>query len=90
LFRRSLLQAVAWAVGVAERLGQTDGWREFTLYRVAPERGGVAVTFALTGFGEARIDDVTIQPVYVGPLGTRPAVTSLPQPRRLGASGFFR
>lgn len=68
---------------LAERVQQTAGWQEFTLYRVAPERGEVAVTFALSGFGEARIDDVTIQPIHPGAIaGPRPAVTRLPGPLR--------
>jgi hypothetical protein len=45
---------------LAERLTATDGWREFVLYRAAPADGDLSVTFALTGLGEAYIDDVTI------------------------------
>lgn len=68
---------------LAERVQQTAGWREFTLYRVAPRQGQVAVTFALSGFGEAWIDDVTIQPIHPGAVaGSRPAVTRLPGPIR--------
>jgi hypothetical protein len=54
---------------LAERVRQTSGWRQFTLYRVAPESGPVRVTFVLTGLGEAWIDDVTIQPVNGVPQG---------------------
>ena len=46
---------------LAERVRHTSGWRQFTLYRVAPEAGPVTVTFVLTGFGEAAIDDVSIE-----------------------------
>jgi hypothetical protein len=68
---------------LAERVQQTAGWQEFTLYRVAPQRGRVAVTFALSGFGEAWIDDVTMQPIRLGAIGgPRPAVTRLPGPLR--------
>ena len=48
---------------LAQRIGQTEGWQEFTLYRIAPHSGHLSVTFALTGLGEARIDDVTIESV---------------------------
>jgi len=46
---------------LAERIGQTTGWREFTLWRIAPRSGEVTVRFTLTGLGEAWLDDVTIQ-----------------------------
>jgi hypothetical protein len=46
---------------LADRIGRTDGgWRRFVLYRVAPQSGAMCVTFALTGLGEARLDDVGI------------------------------
>jgi len=68
---------------LAERVQQTAGWQEFTLYRVAPQQGELTVTFALSGFGEAWIDDVTIQPIHPGATaGPRPAVTRLPGPLR--------
>ena len=38
---------------LAERIGLTADWRQFVLYRVATQPGGVNVTFALTGLGEA-------------------------------------
>lgn len=50
---------------LADRIGPTD-WRQFVLYRVAPQSGAMCVTFALTGLGEARLDDVAIQ-VLEGP-----------------------
>ncbi len=46
---------------LAARLDQTPRWQQFTLYRIAPQSGPVSVTFALTGIGEAWLDDVTIQ-----------------------------
>lgn len=46
---------------LAERLRQTDGWQEFTLYRVAAQAGQMNLTFALSGLGEVWLDDVTIQ-----------------------------
>jgi len=68
---------------LAERVYQTAGWREFTLYRAAPQSGRLAVTFALSGFGEAWIDDVTIRPIHLHPIAAPPpAVTRLPGPLR--------
>jgi hypothetical protein len=48
---------------LADRIGPTDGWRQFALYRVAPQSGAMCVTFALSGLGEARLDDVAIEAV---------------------------
>jgi hypothetical protein len=38
-------------------------WRPLVIDRVATETGDFAVTFALTGIGEASIDDVVIEPI---------------------------
>jgi len=49
---------------LAERVGQSPAWRRMVLYRIVPpESAGepVVVTFALSGLGEARIDDVSIR-----------------------------
>ena len=46
---------------LAYRAGVTQGWRKFTLYRVATKNGPVSVTIALTGHGEAWLDDVSIR-----------------------------
>jgi hypothetical protein len=48
---------------LAERIAETKGWQEFSLYRVAPRSGSMVLTIALTGQGVARIDDVTIEQV---------------------------
>ena len=48
---------------LAERIGQSHEWREFTLYRKAAKPSEVTVTFALSGLGEAQLDGVTIQNV---------------------------
>jgi hypothetical protein len=37
------------------------GWRQYHLYRQVPASGKLAVTFALTGLGEAYFDDVRIE-----------------------------
>jgi hypothetical protein len=46
---------------LAERIGQAAAWHEFVLYRIAPRSGPLTLTFALTGLGEAWLDDVTVQ-----------------------------
>lgn len=46
---------------LADRIDQTEGWKQFALYRAAPQSGAICVTFALSGIGEARLDDVAIQ-----------------------------
>ncbi len=51
---------------LAQRIGATTGWRQFTLFRAAPRSGAVTLTFALTGFGVADIDSVTIEPLELG------------------------
>lgn len=67
---------------LALRFGETKGWREFTLYRVAPRSGEVTVTFALTGLGEARVDDVAIEVIrpLSAPGAGPPAGNALPPP----------
>jgi hypothetical protein len=52
---------------LAERVVETAGWKPFALYRVAPRSGAVTVTFAISGLGEAWVDDVTVQ--CLGPPG---------------------
>lgn len=49
---------------LAERVGVTPSWRRLVLYRIVPDTAAdepLTVTFALTGMGEARIDDVSIR-----------------------------
>ena len=57
---------------LAERLSETQGWREFTLYRVSSATGEWRLNFALTGLGEAWVDDVSV--VAVTPAPARQAV----------------
>lgn len=45
---------------LAERITQTRGWQEFTLYRIATRSGDISLTFALTDQGEAWIDEVSV------------------------------
>jgi hypothetical protein len=51
---------------MALRIDKTAGWREFTMYRIAPQSGPMALTFELTGLGEVRLDDVTIEVMEPG------------------------
>ena len=55
---------------LAERISQTSGWQEFTLYRISHQQGGVTLTFALSGFGEAWLDEVTVKPIPLGNVKT--------------------
>ncbi|MFC1597722.1 hypothetical protein ACFL5Q_07280, partial [Planctomycetota bacterium] len=66
---------------LAERILETAGWKEFTLYRIATEPGNIALTFALSGVGEAWVDDVTVQTApLAGFRPTRFDVGRLPRP----------
>jgi hypothetical protein len=80
---------------LAERVGMTPGWRRLVLYRIVPADAAgepLTLTFAMTGLGAARIDDVAIRVVDrgVGVPGTTvstspqdPAIGSFPQPSEL-------
>jgi hypothetical protein len=46
---------------LAERIDKTDGWGQFMLLRAVDRSGSMTVTFALSGLGEARLDDIAIQ-----------------------------
>ncbi len=48
---------------LAERITSTEGWQEFTLYRGVPKDGSFDITFALTGLGEAMVDEVTVRTI---------------------------
>jgi hypothetical protein len=65
---------------LAERAVKTPGWREFVLYRIATHDGPVRITFALTGLGNAWIDDVSIQ-TLVRPAAQVPMAVQLGPPR---------
>lgn len=59
---------------LAERFDATSGWQEFTLYRAVPTTGPMTLTIALTGLGEAWVDNVTVEA-----LERRPAATLGPR-----------
>lgn len=46
---------------LAHRVRRTSGWEEFTIYRAATSSAPLTLTFALSGIGEAWLDDVTIE-----------------------------
>jgi hypothetical protein len=51
---------------MALRIDKTAGWREFSMLRIVPQTGPMALTFVLTGLGEARLDDVTVEVLESG------------------------
>ena len=51
---------------LAVRIGSTGRWKQHFLYRQAPADGKIAMTFALTGLGEAYFDDLKIEPMTTG------------------------
>ena len=53
---------------LGERIYATRGWREFTLYRAVPENGNLTLSFALTGIGEAWLDDLSVSLIEPDPI----------------------
>ena len=53
---------------LADRMKLTRGWRQFTIYRAVPESGELVVTFALSGLGEAWIDDLHVNLLDPAPI----------------------
>ncbi|MFW6114419.1 MAG: hypothetical protein ACOC7K_01620 [bacterium] len=45
---------------LAQRIHASNGWQEFSFYRTAPRDGTFTATVALSGMGEAWLDDVTL------------------------------
>ena len=45
---------------LAARLDHSPDWQEFTLYRAVPRDTSLTLTFALSGIGEAWLDEVTV------------------------------
>ncbi len=56
---------------LGDRVRGTQGWRELTLYRSIGQTGELTVTFALTGLGEASLDDLAISLLDAEPLRPR-------------------
>jgi len=66
---------------LAHRIRTTGGnWQPFRLYRAVPRSGELQLTFALTGFGEAWIDDIRVEAIR---RGTTESNASLPAARPL-------
>ncbi|MCE9630723.1 MAG: hypothetical protein K8S94_08445 [Planctomycetia bacterium] len=67
---------------LGERVGTGKAWRRLVLHRIVPPESvgePVVVTFALTGMGEARIDDVSIRILERGgPTGLPATLVSAP------------
>lgn len=66
---------------LAERVGQTKGWRRLVLYRIVPAdtTEPLVLTFAMTGLGTARVDDVAIRVIERGGGGTPASIVSTPR-----------
>ena len=47
------------------RFRQTGGWQPFVMYRVVDRTDELTLTFALSGFGEAVLDEVTVTPFSI-------------------------
>lgn len=74
---------------LAERIAATTGWQEFALYRVVPESDHLILTFALTGLGEAWLDDVSVHLLVAGQAGgalAGPPEGTVDGPARAGSS----
>jgi hypothetical protein len=56
---------------LGDRIRATQGWRPITLYRSVPQNGNLTVTFALTGLGEASIDDLAVSILEPEPIRPR-------------------
>jgi hypothetical protein len=59
---------------LALRMNEAPDWQEFTAYRVAEASRPLTVTIALTGLGEAWIDDVSVEPIAPRSAGARGGV----------------
>jgi hypothetical protein len=51
---------------MALRIDKTGGWKQFDMWRIVPQSGPMMLTFVLTGLGEARLDDVTVEVMQPG------------------------
>jgi hypothetical protein len=46
---------------MALRLNKTAGWQDFSMLRIVPQDGPMSLTLLMTGLGEVRLDDLTIE-----------------------------
>ena len=75
---------------LAERVGPSAQWRRLVLYRIVPadlDGEAFTVTFALTGLGEARVDEVSVRVLDRG-AGVPAMVVSNGSGRESGAGSF--
>ncbi len=66
---------------LAERVGVTRDWRRLVLHRIVPADSAgepLVVTFALSGLGEAWIDDVSVRTLERAAPGTAATLVSSP------------
>lgn len=68
---------------LAYRVAKTDGWQPLTLYRFASKSGTLSLTIALSGLGEAWIDDLRVTPLGSPRRHTAQAPPHTPTMRRL-------
>jgi hypothetical protein len=54
---------------MALRLDKTRHWREFSMLRIVPQSGSLTLTLFMTGLGEVRLDDLTVE--VLTPFGVR-------------------
>ena len=70
---------------LAERVRPGTGWREFMFYRAAKGARPLVISFALTGMGEASIDDLSVS---LWDQATGPVGTPAPDTNPAGSSGI--
>ena len=70
---------------LAERVRQGTGWREFMFYRASKGDRPLVISFALTGMGEAWIDDLSVS---LWDQATGPVGTPTPDTNPAGSSGI--
>lgn len=65
---------------LSERIGETTGWQPVTLYRFCHETAPIGVSFALSGVGEAWLDDVSIEILQPSAPASSPPPATPPVP----------
>ena len=76
---------------LAERVGVTRDWRRLVLHRIVPADAAgepLIVTFALSGLGEARLDDVSVRTLERAGPGTPAALVSTSTPPATAGGSF--
>ncbi|MFM8415719.1 MAG: hypothetical protein ACKOCX_13480, partial [Planctomycetota bacterium] len=76
---------------LAERVGPTRDWRRLVLHRIVPADAAgepLVVTFALSGLGEARLDDVSVRTLERVAPGTPATLVSTSAPPNAPSAAF--